>query len=45
MKWLIARDNFKAKTESYKGLSEQYVPEVLEQFPSHQYKSPTGETR
>jgi hypothetical protein len=42
---LIARDTFKAKTGSYKGFSEQYVPEVLVQFPSHQDKAPTGEKR
>jgi hypothetical protein len=45
MKWLIAMDNFKANTDSYEGLSEQYAQEVLEQFPSHQDKAPTGETR
>jgi hypothetical protein len=45
MKWFIARDTFKAKTGSYEGFSEQYVLEVLEQFPSHQYKPPAGERR
>jgi hypothetical protein len=45
MKWLIERDTFKAKAGSYKGFSEKYVPEVLEQFPTHQDKTPTGETR
>jgi hypothetical protein len=44
-KQLIASDNFKAKTGSYVGFSEQYVPEVLEQVPSHQDKVPMGETR
>jgi hypothetical protein len=34
---------FKAITGSYEGFSEQYVPEVLEQFPSHQDKPPMGE--
>jgi hypothetical protein len=45
MKRFIARAIFKGKTGSYEGFSEQYVPEVLEQFPSHQDKPPTGETR
>jgi hypothetical protein len=45
MAWLITRDNFKAKTRSYEGFSEQYVPDVLEQVPSHQDKPPMGETR
>jgi hypothetical protein len=45
MKWLIARDNFKAKTGSYEGLSEQYVPEVLEQVPYHQDKPPMEEIK
>jgi hypothetical protein len=44
-KRLIGRDTFKAKTGSYEGFSEHYVMEVLEQFPSHQYKAPTVETR
>jgi hypothetical protein len=39
MKRLIASDTFKAKTRSYEGLSEQYVPEVLDQFTSHQDKT------
>jgi hypothetical protein len=30
---------------SYVGFSEHYVPEVLDQFPSHQDKAPTEETR
>jgi hypothetical protein len=42
---LIARDIFKVNTGKYEGFSEQYVPEVLEQFPSHQDKALTGETR
>jgi hypothetical protein len=45
MHWLIARDNFKANTRSYEGFSEQYVPEVMEQFIYHQDKAPMGETR
>jgi hypothetical protein len=45
IKRLIARDTFKANTGSYKGFSEQYVPEVLEQVPSDQDKVPMGETR
>jgi hypothetical protein len=45
MKRLIAMDTFKAKNRNYEGLSEQYVPEVLEQVPSHQDKAPMKETR
>jgi hypothetical protein len=45
MKWLISRDTFKAKTGIYEGFLEQYVPEVLEQVPSHQDKPLMGETR
>jgi hypothetical protein len=36
IKRLIARKTFKTKTGSYEGFSEQYVQEVLDQFPSHQ---------
>jgi hypothetical protein len=45
MKWLITRDTFNAKTGSYDRFSEHYLPEVLEQVPSHQDKPPMGETR
>jgi hypothetical protein len=45
MKRMTARDTFKAKTGSYKGFSEQYELEVLDQFSSHQDKAPTVETR
>jgi hypothetical protein len=45
MKRLIERNTFKTKTGSYEGFSEQYVPEVLEQVPSHQDKAPMEETR
>jgi hypothetical protein len=45
MKRLIARNTFKTKTGSYKGFSEQYVQEVLEQFPSHQDNKAMEETR
>jgi hypothetical protein len=45
MKRLIARNTFKTKTGIYEGFSEQYVQEVLDQFPSHQYKKPMEETR
>jgi hypothetical protein len=45
MKLLIASNTFKTKTGSYKGFSEQYVQEVLDQFPSHQDKKPMEETR
>jgi hypothetical protein len=44
-KRLTARDTLKANTRSYEGFSEQYVLEVLEQVPSHQDKTPMGETR
>jgi hypothetical protein len=36
IKCFKARKTFKTKTGSYEGFSEQYVQEVLEQFPSHQ---------
>jgi hypothetical protein len=42
---LIARDTFKAKTGSYEGISEQHVPDVLKQFPSHQDKNPHGRNK
>jgi hypothetical protein len=45
MKRLTARDTFISKTGSYEGFSEQCIPEVLEQVPSHQDKAPMGETR
>jgi hypothetical protein len=45
MKWMSARNTFKAKTGRYEGFSEQYVPEVLEHFTFHQDKPPTVETR
>jgi hypothetical protein len=45
MKRLIASNTFKTKTRSYEGFLDQYVQEVLEQFPSHQDKKPTEETR
>jgi hypothetical protein len=45
MKQLIASNTLKSKTRSYDGLSEQYVPEVLEQVTSRQDKAPTEETR
>jgi hypothetical protein len=45
MKRLIARNAFKTKTGSDKGLSDQFVPEVLEQVPSHQDKGPVEETK
>jgi hypothetical protein len=45
MKRLIASNTFKTKTGSYEGFSEHYVPEVLEQVPSHQDKAPMEETR
>jgi hypothetical protein len=45
MKRLIARNTFKTKTGSYKGFSEQFVQEVLDQSPSHQDKKPMEETR
>jgi hypothetical protein len=44
MKRLIAMNTFKTKTGSYEGFSEQYVQEVLEQFPSRQDKKPMEET-
>jgi hypothetical protein len=40
MTWLIARNNFKNKTGSYEGFSEQYVQEDTEKSPSHQDKKP-----
>jgi hypothetical protein len=43
MKRLIVRNTFKTKTGSYEDLSEHYVPEVLEQVPSHQDKPPPVE--
>jgi hypothetical protein len=45
MKRLIARNTFKTKTGGYEGFLDQYVQEVLEQFPSHQDKKPMEETR
>jgi hypothetical protein len=39
MKWLTARETFKAKTRSYEIFSEQYVQEVLEDLSSHQETS------
>jgi hypothetical protein len=40
IKRLIASNNFKTKTGIYKGFSEHYVQEVLEQSTSHQDKKP-----
>jgi hypothetical protein len=45
MKRLIAMNTFKTNTGSYEGFSEQYVQEVLDQFPSRQGKKPMEETR
>jgi hypothetical protein len=45
MKSLIASNTLKTKTERYGGFSEQYIQEVLDQFPSHQDNKPMEETR
>jgi hypothetical protein len=45
MKRLISRNTFKTNTRSYGGLSEQYVQEVMEQYPYHQDKKSMEVTR
>jgi hypothetical protein len=40
MKWMTARETFKAKTGSCDGFADQYVAEDMEKFSSYQVMDP-----